>query len=137
MPKFSQESFSKLSSAHIDLQAIFYEAIKYVDCQVLEGHRGQPEQDAAFAAGTSKLKWPNGKHNALPSHAVDVAPWPIDWKNINRFYWFAGIVMGISEMLFAQGKTSHRAIFGGDWNRDYDITDEKGLKDLVHYQLKI
>jgi peptidoglycan L-alanyl-D-glutamate endopeptidase CwlK len=137
MPSFSKESFSQLSTAHQDLQTLFYEVIKHVDCKVLEGHRNQADQEAAFNAGNSKLHYPYGKHNAIPSNAVDVAPFPVDWKNTARFFWFAGIVMGIAEMLYAQGKITHKIRYGGDWNCNYDITDEKGLKDLVHFELRL
>ena len=45
MPKFSQDSFSKLSTCHPDLQVLFYEVIKYYDCTILEGYRNQVDQD--------------------------------------------------------------------------------------------
>ena len=39
------------------------------------GHRNKEDQNKAFAEGKSKLKWPKGKHNKLPSQAVDAAPY--------------------------------------------------------------
>lgn len=135
MPRFTQASFKQLSTCEADLQVLFYEVIKYVDCQVLEGFRNQVAQDAAFKAGNSKLKWPNGKHNKSPSMAVDVAPFPVDWKNLQRFYWFAGFVMATAEQLYNAGKMKRKVRYGGDWNRNYNIVDEVGLKDLVHFEL--
>jgi len=41
---------------------------------VLCGHRTQAEQDAAFFAKKSKVKFPGSKHNALPALAVDICP---------------------------------------------------------------
>lgn len=134
MPKFSQASFSKLATCHPDLQALFYEVIKYFDCSILEGYRNQEDQDKAFAAGNSQLKWPHGKHNHQPSMAVDVAPYPIDWKNDKRMYWFAGYVMGIAQKLKDEGKMTHAVRFGGDWNSDKNIDNER-FKDLVHFEL--
>jgi peptidoglycan LD-endopeptidase CwlK len=55
------------------------------DLTVLCGFRGQAEQDDAFARGTSKLRWPKSKHNAKPARAVDIAPFPLDWKDTDRF----------------------------------------------------
>ena len=81
MPKFSQASFSKLATCHIDLQCLFYEVIKYFDCTILEGYRNEVDQDKAFASGHTKLHWPNGKHNRNPSMAVDVTPYPVDFAN--------------------------------------------------------
>lgn len=134
MPRFSPASVKQLSSCHQDLQALFYEVIKHFDCKVTEGHREQPEQDKAFAEGASKLKYPHGKHNGIPSMAVDVYPYPIDMKNTSRFYWFAGFVMGIAEMLYLQGKMTHRIRYGGDWDGDRGINDQTFF-DLVHFEI--
>lgn len=50
------------------------------DITVLCGFRGEKEQNEAYAKKASKLQWPNSKHNKLPSLAVDMAPYPIDWS---------------------------------------------------------
>jgi len=134
MPKFSQASFSKLSTCHMDLQVLFYEVIKYFDCTILEGYRNEEDQEKAFAAGNTQLHWPHGKHNHQPSMAVDVSPYPLDWANAARFYWFAGYVMGIAQKLKDDGKMTHSVRFGGDWNGDKNITNEH-FKDLVHFEL--
>jgi peptidoglycan L-alanyl-D-glutamate endopeptidase CwlK len=55
------------------------------DLTVLCGYRGQAEQDKAFRDGASKLQWPRSKHNRTPSAAVDIAPYPVDWKNTAAF----------------------------------------------------
>jgi peptidoglycan LD-endopeptidase CwlK len=135
MPKFSQTSLKRLATCHPDLRFLFMEVIKTFDCTVLEGYRDREAQEAAFKAGNSKLHYPFGKHNSVPSLAVDVAPYPIDWNNAKRFYWFAGYVMGIADRLKLEGEMLYKVRFGGDWDRDYDITNEKGLRDLVHFEL--
>lgn len=134
MPKFSQSSFSKLSTCHQDLQVLFYEVIKSFDCTIIEGYRNQEDQDAAFSSGNTQLSWPHGKHNHQPSMAVDVSPYPIDWKNTDRFYFFAGYVLGIAQKLKDEGKMSHVVRYGGDWNGNKNIDDER-FKDLVHFEL--
>lgn len=134
MPKFSQESFSKLSTCHSELQALFYEVVRNIDCLILEGHRGQEAQDMAFAANMSKLKWPNGNHNQSPSMAVDVSPYPIDWKDSKRFYYFSGYVLGIAQKLKDEGKMTHAVRWGGNWDSDNDLNDNK-FNDLVHFEL--
>ena len=131
---FSIESKKLLSSCHPELQVLFYEVIKHFDCKVTEGHRGQAEQDKAFAEGKSKLKYPNGNHNATPSNAVDVYPYPIEMNNTSRFYWFGGFVMGVAEMLYLQGKMTRKIRYGGDWDGDKDINDQT-FNDLVHFEL--
>lgn len=138
MPMFSQESFSKLSTCHMDLQTLFYEVVRFYDCKVLEGYRTEQDQQEAFERGATKLQWPSGKHNGQPSMAVDVAPFPIDFsekhKNIARYYLFAGYVMGIAESLKAQGKMTYSIRWGGDWDSDKDLDDQR-FDDLVHYEL--
>lgn len=134
MPIFGQESFTKLSTCHLDLQAVFYEVIKTFDCTVLEGYRNQEDQEKAYRDGNTTLQFPHGKHNHQPSMAVDVAPYPLDWKNSKRFYWFAGYVMGIAQRLKDEGKITHSIRYGGDWDTDKDI-DDQNFKDLVHFEL--
>lgn len=134
MPRFSHSSFSKLSTCHPDLQALFFEVVKHFDCTVLEGYRNQENQNKAFEAGNSQLSWPNSKHNHQPAMAVDVAPYPIDWKNDKRMYWFAGFVLGIAQKLKDEGKMTHSIRYGGDWNQDDNIDNER-FRDLVHFEI--
>jgi len=85
VPKFGKKSLERLATCHEDLQAIAHELVKIMDVTVLCGHRGEKEQAQAFIDGHSKLTWPRSKHNSLPSRAVDLAPYPVDWKDIKRF----------------------------------------------------
>lgn len=134
MPKFSIKSQQNLFTCHNELQILFFEVIKYFDCTVMEGFRNEEAQNKAFAAGNSKLRWPNGNHNKYPSMAVDVAPYPIDWNDAKRMYWFGGFVMGIAQMLKNDGKMTMNVRYGGDWDGDKDINDQK-FNDLVHFEL--
>ena len=136
MPLFGSDSLMKLKSCHPELQALFYEVIKHFDCKVLEGYRNEEDQNKAFADGNSKLKFPYGKHNSIPSNAIDVSPYPIVWNDTKRFYWFAGFVMGIASQLKSSGVMKHDLRYGGDWNSDKDINDQK-FNDLVHFELVI
>ncbi len=134
MPQFSDASRTQLSTCHPDLQALFFEIIKYVDCKVLEGFRNEEKQTIAHDTGKSREEWPNSHHNSIPSTAVDVSPYPVEWDQINRFYWFAGIVMGTAIQLKKEGRMTHSVRFGGDWNNNLDIRDNK-FNDLVHFEL--
>ena len=130
MPKFGALSEEHLRTCDPRLQILFREVVQTYDCKILCGHRDKQAQDAAFAAipQKSKLQGPNGRHNAKPSMAVDVSPYPIEWSNQKRFYHFAGYV---------QGKASEMGIkirFGGDWDRDFDL-DDQDFMDLVHFEL--
>lgn len=85
MYKFGQTSKMRLSTCHEDLQKIANELIKEIDVSILCGHRTEYDQNKAYNNGNSKLKYPFSKHNKSPSLAMDVAPYPIDWQNIERF----------------------------------------------------
>ena len=134
MPTFGPASEAQLGTAHQDLQRLFREVVRHFDCKVLEGHRGQEAQDRAFREGRSKLKWPNGNHNAFPSRAVDVAPFPVDWADVKRFHFFAGFVLGLAQSM------GLKISWGGAWSDllDGDRGDLNGpgvLQDLPHFEL--
>lgn len=135
MPKFSQDSFSKLATCHMDLQVLFYEVIKSFDCEILEGYRSQADQEQDFKDGRTKLRWPDGKHNKQPSMAVDAGPYPIEWLNTKLFYWFAGYVLGIAQKLKDEGKMTHTVRWGGSWDGLGKFDGPNQLKDLVHFEL--
>ena len=129
MAKFGKASKQRLSTCHEDLQTVFNEVIKYVDCSILEGHRGAERQNQLFEEGKTKVKHPKGRHNASPSRAVDVAPYPIDWDDRERFHLFAGFVIGIAR---GMGITLR---WGGDWNMNFEVDDNK-FDDFPHFELK-
>ena len=130
MPRFGKKSKSRLRTCDDELQSLFNEVIKYFDCSVLVGYRGRNEQNTAYESGHSQVEWPNGKHNKNPSVAVDVAPYPIDWDDRERFIYFGGFVKGCA---FRMGIPLR---WGGDWDNDTKLSDNK-FDDLVHYELSI
>ena len=129
MPKFGKSSRKRLETCEDKLQLLFNEVVKYFDCSVLVGFRGRDEQNTAYESGHSKVKWPNGKHNKKPSNAVDVAPYPIDWEDRERFIYFGGFVMGIA---FSMGIPLR---WGGDWDSDTQLSNNK-FDDLVHFEIR-
>lgn len=128
MPQFSNSSAAKLAQCDPRLRAVFDEVIQHFDCTIITGHRGKAEQDEAFRTGKSKVQWPNGKHNTVPSLAVDAAPYPINWEDRERASLFAGFVLGVA---IARGT---KLRWGGDWNRDTQTADNK-FDDLWHFEL--
>ena len=128
MPKFSDKSLDKLQSCHTDLQKIFNEVIKNYDCSVLEGHRSNERQDELYSQSRSKLKGGQSKHNHIPSLAVDVAPYPINWNDKIRFYHFVGYVRGVASQLGIEIRC------GADWDGDFDFGDQT-FNDLPHFEL--
>ena len=122
MPHFSEQSKKRLSTCHPWLQDLCNEAIKIYDFTVLCGHRDELAQMIAFQEGKSKLDWPKSKHNKTPSLAVDLAPYPIDWNDIDRFYHLAGIMKGLNHKM-----RRLRLTWGGDWY---------SFKDYPHFEIK-
>lgn len=129
MPKFSKSSLSKLETCHDDLQKVFKEVIKHVDCTIIEGHRGEERQNKLCDEGKSKVRFPNGRHNASPSRAVDVMAYPIDWNDRERNTLFAGYVIGLAR---GMGVTLR---WGGDWDSDFNLK-ENLFDDHPHFELK-
>jgi peptidoglycan LD-endopeptidase CwlK len=129
MPRFGKRSIGRLQTCDQKLQELFYEVVKHFDCSIIEGHRGEERQNKAYADGKSKVKYPNGKHNQNPSIAVDVAPYPIDWSDRDRFHYFGGFVLGVAKEMGMNIR------WGGDWNQDTHTKDNK-FDDLVHFEIK-
>ena len=105
MPQFGKTSRKRLENAHASLQEIFNEVVKVIDCSVLESYRDEETQNRYFDEGKSKVKYPNGRHNKLPSLALGIA----------------------SQM-------GHKIRWGGDWNNDFAVADNR-FDDFPHFEL--
>lgn len=128
MPKFSKTSMDLLLNAHLDLRMICLDVIKSYDFTILETHRDMKRQEALKKAKKTKLGFPQSNHNSMPSRAIDIAPYPIDWNNRERFYLLAGF-------MFQAAHTSNIKLrWGGDWDRDWNFKDQS-FDDLVHFEL--
>ena len=126
--KFSSRSQEHLDTCHEDLQAICGLVIEHYDFSVLEGHRSGHRQNELFRQGKSKLKAGQSKHNSLPSMAVDLAPYPISWSDMNRFYLLAGM------MFQAAHDLGFKIRWGCDWDGDWDHKDQSFF-DAPHFEL--
>ena len=131
---WGRRSLSRLEQCHPLLQTLMHRVIRRddlpFDLTILCGHRSQAEQDAAYKAGTSKLKWPRSKHNKTPSLAVDVAPFvggqiSWDWKHYNEL---APLVKSEWGKLKSEGLVpdGEDLTWGGDW---------RSFPDGPHFQL--
>lgn len=130
MPKFSQHSRIMLGTVHPGLIRVANEAIKIVDFRVLSGYRGRVVQNDYYESGLSTKPYPESKHNRKPSEAIDVAPYPIDWEDRERFVHLAGIFVGIGHAL------NLKIRWGGDWDMDSDLRDQQFM-DLGHFEILI
>jgi peptidoglycan L-alanyl-D-glutamate endopeptidase CwlK len=110
--KLGTRSLQNLSGVHPDLVAVVKRAIQIteVDFSVLEGVRNINRQRELLKAGKSKTL--NSRH--LTGHAVDIAPWPIDWNDLKRFEQVSEAMKAAAEELDVDVE------WGGDWRTFYD-----------------
>lgn len=122
MANFGSRSLRQLRTADYRLQWLFHKVIQRYDCSVLEGYRSDSKQRAMYMRQVSKLDGVTAKsnHQSVPSRAVDVTPWPIDWQDIEAFEALAVIVK--EEAV----KAGIDVGWGGDWN---------SFKDYPHWEL--
>lgn len=98
---------------------------------IMVSHREEDAQNLAFSTGKSKVKWPNSKHNSIPSKAMDIVPTPVNLngKSLREELTFiAGAVRIIA------AREGYKVRWGGDWDKDGDLEDNN-FDDLFHFEL--
>lgn len=127
MPILGKESIEVLATCHPLLCDLMTEAIKHWDFSIREGYRTLEEQHVLYKNNQSHVRV--GYHNVFPSLAVHAIPYPIDWKDMPRFYHLAGIIIGLSV------KMNIPVRWGGNWDRSKTTFDGTKFKDLAHFEL--
>lgn len=125
MPKFGKKSQERLRGVNSELVNVLNELVKIMDVTIIEGVRSQERQDRLVAEGKSKTKF--SKH--ITGRAVDLAPYPIDWEDRDRFHYMGGMLRGIAHQMGVKVR------WGGDWDGDGETRDNN-FDDLVHIELK-
>lgn len=131
MNTWGRRSLECRKSVDPRLNLISDKVLPLKDHAIIEGHRNETDQNAAFDRGDSKLRWPDGNHNSLPSKAIDVRPhpWPVD-EDMQReeLSYLAGLYVGIASELGLKLR------WGGDWDRDGEASDNH-FDDLFHIEI--
>lgn len=134
MAHFGKTSRIRLEGVHPLLQDIALRVVlRHHDCSVIYGVRTEEEQTILVQKGLSKTM--DSMHLIQEDgygHALDLAPYPIDWDNTKRFYYFAGMVMAVAEEILTE---DWYLCWGGDWDGDDDL-DDQSFMDLVHWELR-
>lgn len=135
---FGQKSLRHLNECEDDLKKVLLKSISIspYDFSIIEGHRPVEEQIKAYRNGFSKIDGVNkkGKHNYIPSKAVDVLPYPANidgksvWDDKWRFFVIAGVILSVSNDMGISIR------WGGDWDGDGSRADQS-LHDLPHFEL--
>jgi peptidoglycan LD-endopeptidase CwlK len=138
--QWSNRSQLHYDTLHPDLQVMCDTVLVYHDCSILYGHRDKNTQNSLYNDGKSKLKYPQSKHNALPSEAVDLIPYrkgynPYGNASEARYgSYFCGLVLGIADRLYAEGEMSMRIRWGGNWSTQRNKPFAK-FYDGYHFEL--
>jgi len=138
--KFGQRSEGELKTCSEALQRVTRRALAYgvLDFAILEGHRGQAKQDRYYAEGKSRLKFPNGNHNAYPSNALDAIPCgsdgkvlPQDHKGLREaLHFLAGL------MFAAAAEEGVVLRWGGAWDGPAKVAEPQKFDDLFHFEVR-
>jgi len=125
MPRFGKRSKERLKGVDVKLVNVLNELVKIMDVTIIEGLRTKERQEELVKQGASKTKF--SKH--IEGKAVDVAPYPIDWEDRDRFHYMGGMIRGIGQQLNIPVR------WGGDWDSDGETKDNR-FDDLVHVEIK-
>ena len=129
MYKFSQRSINNLKDVDTRLIMLCKAVLEEFDFTVIEGHRSLEKQMEYFKKGTSRIDGvtKKGKHNHLPSLAVDCIPYK---KGHNPFDGSkeSDIMFNKMAEVFKQKakELNIKIVWGGDW---------RTLVDKPHFEL--
>ena len=148
----------QFDTLHPDLQEIIGFGLErcIVDFSLVEGHRPVEKQLEYFKKGREfkNGRWEvvnkkatitnvdghyiKGNHNYIPSRAVDFCAYVPDkpqlaWDAIHLTYIGATLIL-IADSLFTEGVITHKLRWGGDWDMDGDLADNR-LYDRPHVEL--
>lgn len=126
--KLSQRSTERLNTVRMELRQVVLKAFETVpfDVTVIEGYRNKDRQDQLFAEGKTKVRV--SRHQS--GFAVDLAPYPVDWNDTQRF-------ITLAEHMFAAAKELGVTIrWGGNWSRD-NVHDKppSSFVDMPHFEI--
>ena len=125
-PRWSERSAEKLRTVDDRIVRVLDAVVAQHDMTIITGHRSAEDQAAAYEAGRSQIK-SGGAHQLNPSAAVDVAPYPIDWQDAERFELLADLIM---DEAARQGALLR---WGGAWSGVRNPPG--GFDDLGHFEL--
>ena len=158
MNSFGRNSRKHLATVDGRGQQISHSVLRIKDHSVIQGHRPEKEQNDAFDSGFSKVRWPDGKHNELPSRAADVQTYPLpaesklaadfrmeiaglDLPVFNKVLraledqplreeqiYLLGMYKGVAHEQGTPIRT------GADWDRDGELADNS-FDDLFHWEI--
>jgi peptidoglycan L-alanyl-D-glutamate endopeptidase CwlK len=129
--KYSNKSKLKLEEAHPYLQILFNKVIEKYDISIVCASRDEETQNKYYNRGSSKVKYPNSKHNTLPySLAVDFCPYhSTNGMSFNKddAILVAGYIEGMADVMGIKVRIGCR------W--DHQWPSENTFMDAFHIEL--
>ena len=126
--KLGQRSLDRLSGVNGSLVAVLKKACESMpfDITVLEGVRSYERQQELLKQGATKVSV--SRH--MSGNAIDIAPYPIDWNDTERF-------KIVAHHMFAAAKELGIVIrWGGNWSRqDETVKPTSSFVDMPHFEL--
>lgn len=126
--KLSKRSLDRLVGVNPSLVAVFNRACESMpfDITVLEGLRTAERQAELLKQGATKVQV--SRH--MSGNAIDIAPYPIDWNDAERF-------KIVAHHMFAAAKELGIVIrWGGNWSRiDETVKPTSSFVDMPHFEL--
>lgn len=126
--QLGQRSLARLNGVNPSMIAVFKKACESMpfDITVIEGVRSYERQQELLKQGATKVKV--SRH--MSGNAIDIAPYPIDWNDTERF-------KIVAHHMFAAAKELGIVIrWGGNWSRqDETVKPTSSFVDMPHFEL--
>ena len=139
MFKFGRKSMRALNGVHPKLVTLCHAVLEtqVMDFGVHEGVRTLERQKSLYKSGASKTM--RSKHLIQSSgygHAVDLYPYPVDMRHVNKGYWPEIIRFGVlAGLMKEKSKELNISIrWGMDWDNDGETLDHTFF-DAPHFEL--
>jgi peptidoglycan L-alanyl-D-glutamate endopeptidase CwlK len=131
MARYGRRSMANLEGVHPLLVDWALRLVTTMDNTVVSGVRSLTTQAEYVRLGVSQTM--ASKHLVQPTdsfgHALDLAPYPVDWTDTRRFYILAGIGIGLASEMNIPIR------WGGRWNPDDDQFKLPGFNDMGHFEI--
>lgn len=126
----SKHSKTQLATLDDRFKPIINKVLKIMDIRISEGHRTRATHESYLKANppVTKVPYEKTKHSTYPSLAVDIDPCPINFKDLSRYFFLAGLIRAFAE------EAGIKIRWGGDWDSDSDFKDQT-FNDLRHWEI--
>ena len=130
MARYGRQSRDNHDGVHPLLVDWSFELVSIMNVKCIDGVRNLTTQREYVHLGVSLTM--NSMHLIQSDgygHALDLAPYPVDWNDTRRFYIMGGIGIALAH------KMDIPITWGGRWNPDDDQFHLPEFNDIGHFQI--